>query len=415
MKTLYFECNMGAAGDMLMGALLELHPNPEMFLQKLNALKIPDVLVKAETVVKCGIHGTHVHVTVNGAEEESIDFLEKHYHEQEHKQHHHHKQEHHHEHTQQHHHHLGMQEIQHTIEQLALSEQVRKNVLAVYKLIAEAESHVHNRPVEEIHFHEVGTMDAIADIVGVCLLLEELAPEQILASSIHVGYGQVHCTHGILPVPAPATAHILQGIPIYGGTVQGELCTPTGAALLKHFVSKFVPMPVLKVSKIGYGMGKKEFEAANCVRAMLGETQDCQEEIIELCCNLDDMTPEAVSFATEQLMESGALDVFTTAVQMKKNRPGVLLTCMCHQQKRETMLKLIFKHTATIGIREKICNRYVLDRSIKAMQTKYGTLHIKQVKGWGVCREKPEYEELAEFARKNGLSLADVRKEILKP
>src|SRR5699024_82380 len=161
-------------------------------------------------------------------------------------------------------------------------------------------------------------------VVAVCWLIHDLAPEQILASPIHVGWGQVRCAHGILPVPAPATAHILRDVPTYGGSVEGELCTPTGAALLKHFAQSFGPSPVMRVEKIGYGMGKKDFEAANCLRAMLGETQEGRETIAQLCCNLDDMTPEALGFVQERLWEAGALDVTTTPVGMKKNRPGVL-------------------------------------------------------------------------------------------
>lgn len=261
MKTLYLECNMGAAGDMLTAALLELHPEPEQFLERMNALGIPGVKIKQEQSEKCGIKGTHITVTVGGEEEKSEDV-----HEHDHGHVHHH---HHHEHT---HHHAGMHEIEHIISHLDLPETVRQDVLAVYGLIAEAESHAHGRPVSEIHFHEVGTMDAIADVTAVCLLLHELAPQRIVASPVHVGAGQVRCAHGILPVPAPATAYILRDVPIYGGAVRGELCTPTGAALLKHFASEFAGIPVMKVQKIGYGMGTKDFEAANCVRAMLGES-----------------------------------------------------------------------------------------------------------------------------------------------
>lgn len=267
MKTLYLECNMGAAGDMLTAALLELHPNPEDFLSRLNALQIPGVQVVAEPATKCGINGTHVSVTVNGEEEVSEDV-----HEHEHEHEHHHDHDHHHHHHHHHgHHHAGMHDIEHIISHLELPEEVRQDVLAVYGLIAEAESHAHGKPVEEIHFHEVGTMDAIADVTAVCMLIHELAPEQIIVSPVHVGSGQVRCAHGILPVPAPATAHILRGVPTYGGSIRGELCTPTGAALLKHFADRFGNMPVLTVEKIGYGMGKKDFEAANCVRTMWGE------------------------------------------------------------------------------------------------------------------------------------------------
>lgn len=277
MKTLYLECNMGAAGDMLNAALLELHPEPEKFVERMNSLGLLGVTYKTEPAVKCGICGTHVSVKVGENEEESVDVPDGHVHTHGHAhdhshthEEHHHTHEHpHHAHT--HHHHVGMHDIHHIVDHLDIPEKVKEDVLAVYHLIAEAESHAHGRSIEEIHFHEVGTLDAITDVVGACLLLHELAPERIVASPVHVGSGQVRCAHGILPVPAPATAYILRGMPIYGGAIRAELCTPTGAALLKHFADSFGPLPCMTVERIGYGMGKKEFEAANCIRAMLGE------------------------------------------------------------------------------------------------------------------------------------------------
>ncbi len=290
MKTLYLDCSMGAAGDMLTAALLELHPDPAAFLEKMNGLALPGVAVTAAPCVKCGITGTHVSVAVNGEEEESVEAGTPHGHEHRHC----HEEAHGHEHTHSHphphehghghghgeahhshegHSHAGMREIEHILSHLDLPEKVRADALAVYALIAEAEAKVHGRPVSEIHFHEVGAMDAVADITGVCLLLHELAPERIIASPVHVGSGHVHCAHGVLPVPAPAAAEILCGVPIYGGAVRGELCTPTGAALLKYFADDFAPLPVIKISKIGYGMGKKDFTWANCVRAMIGEAE----------------------------------------------------------------------------------------------------------------------------------------------
>ena len=176
-----------------------------------------------------------------------------------------------------------------------------------------------------------------------------------MASPVHVGCGQVRCAHGILPVPAPATAYILQGVPTYGGSVQGELCTPTGAALLKHFVQRFGSSPVMRVEKTGYGMGKKDFEAANCVRAMLGQTPEESTTIAQLACNLDDMTPEALGFAQERLWEAGALDVTTAPIGMKKNRPGVQLTCLCRLEDREKLVSVLFAHTTTLGVRESLC------------------------------------------------------------
>lgn len=415
MKTLYLECNMGAAGDMLTAALLELHPDPQGFVERMNRLGLPGVVFAAQPAVKCGITGTQVSVTVGGEEEESHDVpLHSHVHEtaqdEAHPGHaHDHDHEHTHEHGHGHHHHAGMGDIRHILSHLDIPQPVRQDAEAVYQLIAQAESHAHGRPVEEIHFHEVGTLDAVTDVVAVCWLLHDLAPEQIVASPVHVGCGQVRCAHGILPVPAPATAYILQGVPTYGGSVQGELCTPTGAALLKHFVQRFGPSPVMRVEKTGYGMGKKDFEAANCVRAMLGQTQEESTTIAQLACNLDDMTPEALGFAQERLWEAGALDVTTAPIGMKKNRPGVQLTCLCRLEDREKLVSVLFAHTTTLGVRESLCTRYTLARSQRTVETEHGPVRVKEARGWGVTREKPEYEDVAKIAREQGLTLDQVK------
>ena len=289
---------------------------------------------------------------------------------------------------------------------------MKADALAVYSLIAEAESKVHGRPVSEIHFHEVGTMDAVADVVGVCLLMEMISPDQVLASPVHTGSGHVHCAHGILPVPAPATALILQGIPTYGGQVKGELCTPTGAALLKHFVSRFGDRPVMTVEAIGYGMGKKDFEQANCVRAFLGESGGSTETVTRLDCNLDDMTGEDIGFAMEQLFAAGASDVYTQQIGMKKSRPGILLSVICRTGDADRMAELMMKHTTTLGIRRQDMNRYVLRRGIETVSTPYGEIRIKRASGMGVTREKPEYEDIAAAAREHQVPLQTVREAV---
>lgn len=417
MKTLYLECAMGASGDMLMAALLELHPDPKGFIQRLNGLNLPNTRVLAAPSMKCGIYGTHVTVTIAGVEELSEDHHINPYDMM----------------SSQHssqkktlkrkkiekaiqvpqtthdaHHHSGLEDIHVLINALNVSNVVKSHALKVYDLIAEAESHAHQKPLSEVHFHEVGTLDAVMDIVGVCILMEDLSPDRILASPIHVGSGHVRCSHGILPVPAPATAHILRGVPMYGGELKGELCTPTGAALLKHFVNDFGSMPPLKVQIIGYGMGTKDFPIANCLRAFLGTPADSQDQILELSCNLDDMTPEAIGFAQEMLFEAGALDVYTQAIGMKKNRPATLLTCMCRPEEREAFLAVLFKHTSTLGVREALSRRHVLTREIYTIATSYGPVSIKRASGYGVTKEKCEYEDLAKIAKENGLSLAEV-------
>ena len=419
MKTLYLECNMGAAGDMLTAALLELTEDRQAFIDRMNALRLPGVRVCAEPAVKCGITGTHMKVTVNGVEEEAgDDHHHDHDHDHDHDHHHDHSHEdhdHHHDHEDDHHHehhHASMADIDALIDSLAVSEQVKADAKTVYALIAEAESKVHGRPVTEIHFHEVGTMDAVADVVGVCLLMEQLAPEQVIASPVHTGSGHVHCAHGILPVPAPATAMILQGIPSYSAGVKGELCTPTGAALLKHFATRFGDRPVMAVSAIGYGMGKKDFDQANCVRAFLGESEGVREQITKLECNLDDMTGEDIGFATEQLLAAGARDVFTQPVYMKKNRPGVMLSVICLPADADRLARVMMKHTTTLGIRRQDMSRYTLNRGEETVSTPYGDVRIKRSSGMGAQRIKPEYEDLAAIAREKGLPLNTIRQEI---
>lgn len=405
MRTIYLDCSMGAAGDMLMAALLELLPEKDTFLQKMQSLGLPGLEISAEPSVKCGITGTHMRVLIHGEEEGHPHEHAAEAHAHSHAD----APEAAHAHVHVHpHHHTDLDELTHRISRLNVSEAVRSDILAVYQSIADAESRVHSVPVEQIHFHEVGSLDALADVTGVCLLMELLAPEQVLASPVHVGSGQVRCAHGILPVPAPATALLLEGIPIYGGSIRGELCTPTGAALLRRFVTRFGPLPPMRVEKTGYGMGMKDFEAANCVRAMLGQTEESAGHILELACNLDDMTPEAVGFAMEQLFAAGALDVYTTPIGMKKNRPGVLLTCMCREDDREAMLRTIFRHTSTLGVRVSVCDRYTLSRRQYAVQTPDGEIRVKESSGWGVLRRKAEFEDLARIARQTGKSIAEV-------
>ena len=425
MKTLYLECTMGAAGDMLTAALLELTEDRQAFIDKMNALGLPGVTVAAEPAMKCGITGTHMKVTVNGAEEESEDVHDghhhdhhhdhdhEHHHDHDHDHHHDHDHEHHHDHDHEHHHHhASVADIEALIDGLKVSDKVKADAKAVYALIADAESRVHGRPVSEIHFHEVGTMDAAADVIGVCLLMEQLAPEQVIASPVHTGSGHVHCAHGILPVPAPATALLLEGIPSYGGQVKGELCTPTGAALLRYFASRFGDRPVMATAAVGYGMGKKDFEQANCLRAFLGESEGQREQITKLECNLDDMTGEEIGFALEQLFKAGARDAWTQAVGMKKSRPGVLLSVVCLPEDADGLAAVMMKYTSTLGIRRQDLSRYTLLRGIETVGTPYGEVRVKRASGMGVERAKPEYDDLAALAEKHGVPLETIRKEI---
>lgn len=287
---------------------------------------------------------------------------------------------------------------------MPVSESVKRNACGVYSLIAEAESHAHGLPVEEIHFHEVGTLDAIADVVGFCVLMELISPERVVCSPVALGSGQVRCAHGILPVPAPATAYIVRGMPVYAGDIECELLTPTGAALIKRFADEFANMPVMRIERTGYGMGRKDLPRANCVRAFLGETEDGRGSVCELVCDIDDMTAERIGFAAETILREGALDVHTHAVQMKKSRPGTELLVLCRAEDRERMTELIFRHTTTLGVRERLCRRCTMERRTESFETELGPVRVKTASGHGAARRKLEYDDVARIASERGIS-----------
>jgi len=432
MKTLYLECNMGAAGDMLMAALYELLPQAQKdaFLDAMNRL-FPGVTVTPRSAVTCGIAGTRMEVLVHGREEHSHDValgtaqnaIHDHSHEtahdEAHHSHEHHDHEHDHEHSHEHghehhHHHASPADIAAILAGLDVPEAVKSNAKAVYDRIAAAEAKAHGVPVAEIHFHEVGTLDAVADVTGVCLAMHLLSPDQVSASPIHVGSGQVRCAHGIMPVPAPATANLLTGIPTYGGEIRGELCTPTGAALLAHFCGSFGPQPAMKVAAVGIGAGTKEFPAANCVRAFLGETEESgREDVSELVCHIDDMTAEALTFAGERLLDAGALDVSTAPITMKKGRAAWALTVLCRPADEERLAKAVLRETSTLGVRVRRCERYVLSPSVRTVETAYGPMSVKVGRGFGIRREKPEYRDVARVAREQDLPFQLVWEDVL--
>lgn len=399
MKVLFLDCGMGAAGDMMTAALMELLPTKEQeeMIETLNNLGIHGVKLSVERAQKCGISGSLISVEIDGISEESVDTVGGAAGAAEDPG----------------HHHRVMHEITRIVtEELKVSERVKKNILSVYGILAEAESKVHGVSVGEIHFHEVGTMDALMDISAVSILMEKINPDKVIVSPIRTGYGHVKCTHGWLPVPAPATALILKGIPIYAGDVEGELITPTGAALLKYFADSYGTMPCIKAEAIGYGMGKKDFKVANCLRAILGEANGDTDIITQLECNVDDMTAEEIGFATERIMEEGAREVYTIPIYMKKNRPGSLISVICSISERDKIIRAIFKYTSTIGIREKNCGRYVLSRKISQIDTPFGKLKFKKTGGYGVEKVKYEYEDLARIARQNEMSIKDVEEKI---
>lgn len=391
---------MGAAGDMLAAALLELVPDRASFVSMFNAIGIPGVAMMAETSSKCGIIGTHVRMMINGEEESAGDAPHDH--------------EHHHEH---HHSHHGLAEITEMVNGFRLNSTVKEDILNVYGLLAEAESKVHGTEISEIHFHEVGSMDAVADITAVCVLMRSIAPDAVYCSPVNTGSGRVRCAHGILPVPAPATAELLHGIPAYQGSIESELTTPTGAALLKYWVDEFGKMPCMSAEATGYGMGSKDFEIANCVRATVG-TVSVQEtgsdngkasKMTVLECNLDDMTAEEMSYALDKLFGAGAVDAWLTPIVMKKSRLATKMSALCHEEDLDAVRTAIFRHTTTLGVRATEVTRYELERELETAECDCGTARVKKAKGYGVEKSKTEFDDAAAIADAFGMTIREVR------
>lgn len=409
MRILYLDCGMGAAGDMLAGALVSLlsKEEQESFIKMINNIGVDGVKVSLSDDAKCGITGKHFKVEIDGVEEHSHDV-----HEHEHHEHHHEHGDGHNDNDNHGHHHHGTGPFPKELEAVAEKLNCPNDIQKVYELLAEAEAKVHGKDVSEIHFHEVGMKDALIDIASVVYLMNKLKVDKVVVSPVNVGFGKVKCAHGILPVPAPATAELVKGIPTYAGRFEGELLTPTGAALLKYYADEFSYQPLMNVIKCGYGMGNKNFESANVVKAVLGEVTDelISENIIELNCNVDDMSAEDMAYATKALIENGAKDAFVTPVIMKKGRSGMLLTVLCSAIDKERFVSLIFKHTSTIGIRVKETERIILNRHEETVHTKLGDVRVKYSEGYGVKREKPEFEDLRKLAEENNISVAEARK-----
>ncbi len=388
MRTLYLDCGMGVSGDMLMAALAQVAPEGAKICDKINALGLPGVEANAQTVTKNGVTGLHIKVSVHGEDEAEMC---GHHHQHEHR---------------------SLARVCALIDSLALPEKVRDDARAVYTLIAQAEARVHGREPGEVHFHELGTLDAVADVTGVCLLMYELGVERVVASPLRLGYGTVKCAHGELPVPAPATALLLEGVPAYGGDIEGELCTPTGAALVKYFADEFGALPEMTIERSGFGMGTRDYGRVNGLRAILGEAVERLPRVSELRCNLDDITAEDLAFAQELLLERGALDVYTQPLGMKKGRAGVMLSCLCEEEREEEFASLILRHTPTLGLRVYHPERITLERRTERMQTEYGEVRIKYAAGHGVEKSKPEFEDLRRIAKETGMGLSEIRRRL---
>lgn len=424
MTTAYFDCYSGISGDMTLGALVDLGVPVEELKRALAGLPVKGYQLSAQTVQRCGIGGTHVKVQL-GDEAHEHGHEHKHGHEHElgqaHSHEHAHGHEHSHGHGHHHHHdHRGFSEICRIIEGSSLPSRVKVRAIDAFRRIAVEEAAVHGSTIEAVHFHEVGAVDAIVDIVGAMWCLDYLGISEVISSPIAVGSGTVRAAHGEMPVPAPATARLLAGIPVRTGPVSGELTTPTGAAIIRTVASRFEPLEDFVIAKIGYGAGTRTYpHHPNYLRVFLGKSGANgksairlpvqHEQLAVISCEIDDMTGEALGFAIEKLFGLGALDVHAIPIHMKKGRPGVTLQALVRHETIERVLECLFRDTSTLGAKMLPCDRYSLERRIESVATTLGPIRVKFAM-WNeeTLKASPEYEDCRRIADEKNLPLADV-------
>ena len=390
MKIAYFDCFAGASGDMILGALLDAGLTIERLREEISKLHLSHYELDVEKVLKRGIGGSQAHVIID----------------------------------QDHHHHRHLSHIREIIEKSDLDASIQEKCTAIFVRLAEAEARVHRSSVESVHFHEVGAMDAIIDVVGGVIGLSVFGIDKVFCSPLHVGSGTIECVHGTLPVPAPATAELVKGRPVYSTGVVGELLTPTGAAILTTLSSGFGPMPAMTVRQIGYGAGTADPGIPNLLRVAIGDarddTGDCDvERAVLIETNIDDMNPQMYDYLIELLLGEGALDVFLTSVQMKKNRPGTLLSVICLPDAVGKFSDILMKETTTIGLRWRVENRIIAQRQIRRIDTVHGPIHIKLARSNGrIINLTPEYDDCKRAALEKNIPLKrvmdDVRSEAIR-
>jgi pyridinium-3,5-bisthiocarboxylic acid mononucleotide nickel chelatase len=382
MKTAYFDCFSGISGDMILGALIDAGLDADRLRAELAKLPLSGYEITAERVLKNGIYGTRFSVKVAPQR-----------------------------------HHRSLTDIMKILDDSGLADGVRRRAAAIFTKIAEVEAAIHGVPVEEVHFHEIGAIDSIIDVTGACVALDLMGIGAVYASRINTGEGFVETAHGTLPVPAPATAALLTGVPVYSSGIRAELATPTGAAIIAHTAQGFGPMPEMTIERAGYGAGYKDLPVPNLLRVFIGKSgpSAAYESVIAIETNIDDMNPEFYQHASERLLESGALDVFTTQVIMKKSRPGVMLTVLCREESRDTLSRIIFEETTTAGLRYNRMERMVLDREGRRVMTPFGEIGVKVMTSAGrIITMSPEYEECRRIARANNVPLKQVYDEARK-
>ncbi|HJS24272.1 MAG TPA: nickel pincer cofactor biosynthesis protein LarC [Pyrinomonadaceae bacterium] len=375
MKTLYFDCFAGASGDMILGAMVGAGVEPNFLREQLSLLPVGGFSINFETVNRSGLSATYARVE-----------------------------------TAHEHKHRHLSDIKKIIEGSALSDPVKQRAVQIFTRLAEAEAHVHNEPVDHVHFHEVGALDAIVDVVGAAICFDALKIDRFICSPIHVGSGMVKMAHGQFPVPPPAVTELLKGVPFYATDIKGELLTPTGAAIITTVCNEYGPIRQMLTETTGYGAGTREYQDfPNVLRVLLGETEDtsaADERLWMLETNLDDASPQIVGHVMDRVLELGALDCFFTPVQMKKNRPSVLLSVLCRRDEKEAFMRLLFMETTTLGVRSYEVTRRALKRSVVRVETQYGPIDVKVAHLDGrVVNEMPEFEQCRQAAANGNVPL----------
>jgi len=432
MKILYYDCFAGISGDMNLGAMIDLGIEADYLKRELSKLPVKGYTLQITRDIRKGISGTRVKVLIDDQRMQMIDNDDVHNHEHGHSHDHEHGLEHSHDHEHQHTrmhvhhqgeppthqpHHNSFAEIKQLILSSRLNDRIKDISLAIFGKVAEAEAKIHNVPVGEVHFHEVGAVDSIVDIVGAAICLDKLDADAVYCSTVELGGGTVRCGHGTYPVPAPATAEIVKKMPVRTGTVTYEATTPTGAAILAACVNEYTDQAEFSIVQTGYGIGAKDGEIPNVLRVFLCETGDVKEPdketsfIVE--CNIDDMNPELYDYITDSLFTAGAKDVYITPIIMKKSRPAVKLSVLCTKDAEALINEVLFKETSTIGVRKYRVDKTMLDRVIEIISTPLGDVRVKSAFYKGVCiKSKPEYDDCIKIAREKGIPVSQVYREV---
>ena len=384
MKVLYFDCSSGISGNMTLGALLEITGDENYLLDELKKLNTHGYEIKITKNEKNGITGTYVDVILKNHEEE-------HNH---------------------HHEHRNLYDVYKIIDDSSIDVNSKELAKKIFMRVAKAEAKVHNKPIEEVHFHEVGAIDSIIDIVGTAILINKINPDKIISSVVNDGYGFIECAHGLIPVPVPATSEIFAGsnVKFRQIDIDTELVTPTGAAIITELATEFTSLPEITVEKIGWGIGSKDLKIPNVLKVYYGELQNEDDDVVVMETNIDDCNGEILGYTLDKLFENGALDVFYTPIYMKKNRPAYKLTVICKKEDRLKLENIIFTQTTTIGIRYRFEKRTELERQIVEVNTKYGKITAKRVKNNGNTYYYPEYESAKKLAKKNNIPLKELYK-----